>query len=623
MIAIFGQCLLYLILLNNSAIIMASFKQKFELHQKLVSSLLFLSVITVINLIYAFIVSDFSVLLVYLHSHTLKPLLYKIGGAWGNHEGSLLLMTLVINIYLWVFNKYTLVDAACKQKVSSVNAIINLFIVSYIIFLNNPFELNLHQASNGLGLNPLLQDVGLMIHPPILYCGYMGFVLSFCVSIYALRNNNHSPTVFRLLRNFVLVAWSFLTLGIILGSWWAYRELGWGGFWFWDPVENVSLMPWFIATALLHTVILAINKNILQYWVHFLSMLAFIASILGSFLVRSGVVTSVHSFAADPTKGVGILCFLIIIVIFSLYVLFKAQLKRDIQQPHIEFNFKLLSREMSILINNLLMVIAFIIIVFATLYPIGLNLVTGQSITVGNSYFNNTLGSIFIVVMLACGLSHSLSWRVSKMKAIISKNMLSIMIASLVAFLIIHLYGQVSFAVVMGIFSSSYLVCSSLYFLILNKTKLPFLLAHLGFGVLLLGAIISVNYETAYEDYIKIGDEIKIHNKTFILEQIKHEAGPNYFCRVAKFKVSIDDYKIIYIYPESRLYPVEGSITSDSDVYHSLKEDIYISISELKDEQYLHVRIYNKPLISLLWLGGLIILIGAIKLIFIKFNVVI
>ena len=372
-----------------------------------VKGLLIFSLISFFSLMYCHVVSDFSVLNVFQNSHTSKPILYKISGVWGNHEGSMLLWIIVLTIFnFFIFRLYNKKNFLFISKVLETQALITIGFILFTILTSNPFERIAHGHENGLGFNPILQDPALAIHPPLLYIGYVGFSAAFSFGIASLsKSNNEKIEWYKYMKPFVATAWTFLSIGIAFGSLWAYYELGWGGWWFWDPVENASFMPWLLGTALMHSLIVVEKRKSLQTWVLLLSILVFLLSILGTFLVRSGILTSVHTFALDPSRGIYILLFTALLGAYSL-ILFGVNSKKYFDNNYFAF----FSREGSILINNILMVVVCATVFLGTVYPLVVEAFNGNKISVGEPYFNSTVIPIIIPAILFMGIGPILNW---------------------------------------------------------------------------------------------------------------------------------------------------------------------------------------------------------------------
>ena len=383
-------------------------KSTISLNKIAVNGLLFFTLSSFLSLLYSYLVSDFSVSNVFQNSHTTKPLLYKISAVWGNHEGSMLLWILILTIFnYFIFKLYNKTNIIFISKTLETQAFITIGFLLFTLLTSNPFEKIIPTPTNGLGFNPLLQDPALAIHPPLLYIGYVGFSAAFSFSISAMKIGSIEKIPwYNYMRPFVLAAWTFLTIGIALGSIWAYYELGWGGWWFWDPVENASFMPWLVGTALIHSHITVEKKKMLQRWVLLLAILAFLLSVVGTFLVRSGILTSVHTFALDPTRGIYILVFFGILGAYSL-ILFSQNSKKFIDKNYVYF----LSREGTILLNNILMLVICFSVFLGTIYPLIVEAFSSNKISVGEPYYNSTVIPIIVPTILVMGVGPLLTWK--------------------------------------------------------------------------------------------------------------------------------------------------------------------------------------------------------------------
>jgi cytochrome c-type biogenesis protein CcmF len=540
-----------------------------------------LSAIAFLSLIYCHIVSDFSVLNVYQNSHSLKPLIYKISGTWGNHEGSMVMLLCILNLYSVGFAFLSKFPNQQKIITLTSQAIISFGITAFIVFTSNPFLKIFPVPSEGLGLNPILQDIGLAMHPPMLYTGYIGFSLIFSIAISALLTLKIDKEFASKMKPWLMFSWSFLTLGIGLGSWWAYRELGWGGFWFWDPVENVSLMPWLCGTALLHCIVMLCKNNNFKIWSCFLAILSFVFCLLGIFLVRSGIITSVHSFANDPKRGIFIAILLLIIGGAGFVIFFWQSLKIKYTQNV----FSLASKSGMILVNNLLFCLALFIVVLGTLFPLVLQLFFDTSISIGASYYNKLFSPISIVLL--CLMIFVPSVRLNK-------------------------------------FSST-----AMFF------------AHIGIFIVILAIIITAIFSQTKELNMKFSDQVEMSKYKIEFLNVDYVAGKNYLARQGNFIVtSLRDksaaplcgdpygkmdsninsksfcYKnnriITTLKPQSRYYPENDQTTTEADIKHFLFADLYLVIGGKDEAENYAVRVYYKPFISFIWLGCGLIFIGGV-----------
>ncbi len=577
--------------------------------------------ISFLSLIYCYAISDFSVFNVYKNSHTLKPLLYKITGAWGNHEGSLLLLVLVLSGYNLVFILQKKISLAIGNNIKNTAYLSQLIITTgfllFIITTSNPFITIYPAPQNGLGLNPLLQDIGLAMHPPMLYLGYIGFSIAFSYSIAALANQQAGANWAIIVKKWVLFSWSILTIGIGLGSWWAYRELGWGGFWFWDPVENASLMPWLSAIALYHALIAVEKKEIFTVWAILISIITFMLTLIGIFLVRSGIISSVHSFANDPMRGIFILCFIAFIGISS-FTLFALRANKFINKQ----NFSVLSKEAFLFINGIFFITLSATVFLGTLYPIFVEIIGDTKVSVGAPYFNSTFNPIAIFMLFFAGLVPLLN-HVNKEQ--IKNNYFKYIITSfgMVTLVILLIYKGVDLLVTLGLSVSLFVIAVSVISIIdpaekfflkrLSWRKYSMLIAHSGAAILAIGIIISCSYGVEKEKILKKNERIDFAGYSAQLIDTKDNIGKNYFSRAANFIVYRGEKEVTKLSPEIRLYPVEGSTTAEAAIYYNIFSNIYIAIGEIdeKGEKYA-TRVYYKPFINLIWFGCIVMAVGGI-----------
>ncbi len=486
-------------------------------------------------LIFAFVFSDFSLLAVYQNSHTAKPIFYKIAGVWGNHEGSLLLWVNIMVIFSFLFFLFNYKF----NKSYSLNTLLvqNILILGFLIFLisnSNPFFKILPIPSEGLGLNPILQDPALAIHPPLLYLGFVGSSIYFSAAMAAILSNSNGKNFASSIKVWVLISWSFQSLGIIVGSIWAYYELGWGGFWFWDPVENASLIPWFCMTALAHSVLVLEKRNYLYNWVLILSIITFISSVTGTFLVRSGILNSVHTFANDPARGMYILIFLSLMIFFSFVIFFKRKINDN-------FYLEPISKETFILSNNWFMMFYLATVFIGTIYPIFTQVLYDTKISVGPPFYNSVIAPIIIPFLIMMAIGPRLNW--IKQKYNDFKSLIFILILSCVInFLIFSFLKSYNLLSNLIIISSLFLILYSLKDLIINsKTKsyynLPSFLSHTGFGILMLFIILNHNFSKEYDLNIKVGETKKIDNIEIKFEDLKIEKRENYNAIIGNFNI--------------------------------------------------------------------------------------
>ncbi len=577
-----------------------------------VNGLLISSLISFFLLMFSYVVSDFSVLNVFQNSHTTKPLLYKISGVWGNHEGSMLLWILVLTIFnFFIFRLYNKNNFKLLSKTLETQAFITIGFVLFTIITSNPFERINPIPENGLGFNPILQDPALAIHPPLLYIGYVGLSAAFSLSVATLNlNNNEKIPWYTYMKTFVLAAWIFLTIGIALGSIWAYYELGWGGWWFWDPVENASFMPWLLSTALLHSLITVEKRKSLKTWVLLLSILAFLLSVVGTFLVRSGILTSVHTFALDPSRGIYILIFIGILGGYSL-ILFGIKSKKYFDSNYLTF----FSKEGSILINNILMVVVCASVFLGTIYPLLVEIFTNNKISVGEPYYNSTAVPIMIPAILVMGVGPILAWGKEDKSKIFKKilpGILLTLIASLIVFLIYQSYSIIGIA---GIILAFWIIFNNIIILFkkIKNLSLGMSIAHLGVGILILGITGSSVWQKEKIATMKINNEIQIENYNIIFEKVNEISGPNYVAIQGNFLVYDKKKNIItQLKPENRFYPITNIFTTEASIHTNLLRDLYIVLGEGDPNVGWVVKIYFNPLVIWIWIGVLIIFLGGV-----------
>ena len=577
-----------------------------------VIGLLISSLTSFFLLMYSHVISDFSVLNVFQNSHTTKPLLYKVSGVWGNHEGSMLLWILVLTIFNYLIYKlYNEKNSIFISKTLETQAFITIGFILFTILTSNPFEIINPAQTDGLGFNPILQDPALAIHPPLLYMGYVGFSAAFSISIatLALENNEKIPW-YSYMKPFVVAAWTFLTIGIAFGALWAYYELGWGGWWFWDPVENASFMPWLLGTALLHSLITVEKKKSLQSWVLLLSILAFLLSVLGTFLVRSGILTSVHTFALDPSRGIYILAFTAILGGYSL-ILFGLKSKKYLSNSYFSF----FSKEGSILVNNILMVVVCSSVFLGTIYPLLVEAFTNNKISVGEPYYNTTVVPIMIPAILIMGIGPILSWGKEDGSKTFKKIFPSILLTLLITIFIFLFYQTYSLIGVVGILLAFWIIANNVIIFLKKKENLSngMVMAHLGIGLLILGITGSSVWQEEKITRMKVGNETNIREYNIILKEINEIKGPNYLALQGNFLVYDKEKNIITkLKPENRFYPITNNFTTEASIHTNLLRDLYIVLGEGNVNDGWVVRIYYNPLVMWIWIGALTIFLGGI-----------
>ena len=568
-------------------------------------------------LIFAFIFSDFSLLAVYQNSHTAKPIFYKIAGVWGNHEGSLLLWVNIMVIFSFLF---FLFNYKFNKSYSLYTLLVqNILIFGFLVFLisnSNPFFKILPIPSEGLGLNPILQDPALAIHPPLLYLGFVGSSIYFSAAMAAILSNSNGKNFASSIKIWVLISWSFQSLGIIVGSIWAYYELGWGGFWFWDPVENASLIPWFCMTALAHSVLVLEKRSYLYNWVLILSIITFISSVTGTFLVRSGILNSVHTFANDPARGIYILIFLSLMIFFSFLIFFKRKIDDN-------FYLEPISKETFILSNNWFMMFYLATVLIGTIYPIFTQVLYDTKISVGPPFYNSVIAPIIIPFLIMMAIGPKISW--IKQKYNDFKSLIFILILSCVInFLIFSFFKSYNLLSNLIIISSLFLIIHSLKdFVINSKTKsyynLPSFLSHTGFGILMLFIILNHNFSKEYDLNIKVGETKKIDNIEINFKNLKIEKRENYNVIIGNFNIL--DTKKNYqknLNPEIRIYDNPQTLTFESAIKTNLQQDLYLTMSNIDGSDFYNVKFQIKPFMLWIWFAAFLTASGGLLRTFLK-----
>jgi len=570
---------------------------------------LFFVIVSFLSLLTAFLYSDFSNVTVYNNSHTSKPLFYKISGVWGNHEGSLLLWLLVLTLFLFIFvlnskkveNKYKLLTIVFQE-------IIIFGFLIFIVFTSNPFEYLYPTPNEGLGLNPILQDPALAIHPPILYLGYVGSSLIFSSSLSAIINNGVNPEWAKHIKSWVFTSWIFLTLGIMVGSIWAYYELGWGGFWFWDPVENVSLMPWFCLTALLHSIVVLEKRNFLKKWTIILSIATFALSMSGTFLVRSGILNSIHTFANDPSRGLFILIFLFLLIIMAVTILFL-NYKSEETRPN---NFILLSKETAVLINNWFMMFFLSVVLIGTVYPIFLEVLTNEKISVGAPFYQKLMVPFLIPFLIFMSFGPRLRWIKNNFNKLNFKLIFIFIVTSLISYIIVKYSGVRYLFSTLLISSSFFLLFNTLVDLFKKTVQFPQKISHFAFSVLILSILINGIFSKEFNSNMKVGDELKFMNKTIIFKSINFEEEKNYKLLKGNFEIIESGKRSLNFIPEIRIYNQPVVSTSEADIKTTLFNDNFIVFTLLKEDEIFNVRYQYKPFMIWIWISILALTFGGI-----------
>ena len=575
----------------------------------------FLVVISFLCLITSFVLSDFSNQTVFNNSHTTKPLFYKIAGTWGNHEGSLLLWLLVLTLFILVFLVKSK-NQPIKYKILTLvfQQIIILGFFAFIILTSSPFNYVFPVQEEGLGLNPILQDPALAIHPPILYLGYVGTSIIFSSALAATTLNMVSKKWASHIKKWVLISWIFLTLGILLGSIWAYYELGWGGFWFWDPVENVSLMPWLALTTLLHCILVLEKKLILTSWVVILSIATFTLSMCGTFLVRSGILNSVHTFANDPERGLFILIFLFSLIFLSLFIFFFFH-KTNKNYPS---SFFWLSKETSIIINNWFMMYFLSVVLIGTVYPIFLDVISSQKISVGPPFYQKLIIPFLIPFLLMMAIGPKLKWIKSNFEYR-SYSIFFLIISILLSLLIIKNFNSNFLINTILISSAFYLFFITLRDFFSKKYKnISQNIAHFGFSLLILSILLNNLFSTEIITNLKVGETFESSKTKIIFESISQKEEKNYKSIIGNFSIQNSKGKLENLSPELRIYNQPNIITSEADIKTTLISDTFIVINLVQNQDYFNVRFQVKPFMLWIWLSVLIISFGGLMSLFKK-----
>ena len=570
-------------------------------------------IVSFLSLIISFINSDFSNETVFNNSHTTKPLFYKISGTWGNHEGSLLLWLLVLTLFIFLFliksreqpKKYRILTLLFQQII-----IIGFFL--FVLITSNPFNYLFPIPNEGLGLNPILQDPALAIHPPILYLGYVGTSIIFSSSLAAVTQNYVTKEWGQHIKKWVLVSWIFLTIGIMLGSIWAYYELGWGGFWFWDPVENVSLMPWLTLTALLHCIVVLERRASLTSWVVILSITTFTLSMCGTFLVRSGILNSVHTFANDPARGIFILIFLFALIVLSLGIFFIFHKENNKSSN----NFFWLSRETSILINNWFMMYFLAVVLIGTVYPIFLDVISSEKISVGPPFYHKLIVPFLIPFLLFMSLGPRLKWIKSKIENKNSLIITFIISVMLTFFIIKNLTADLLFYTVL-ISAAFFLFFTTLKELFIKKfNNISQTVSHFGFSLLILSILFNSILSSEIITNIKIGERYDYNKGEIFFKKIEERKESNFNSIIASFEIKDKNGKTIELKPEIRIYNQPIIITSEADIRTTLLEDKFLVMNLVKGNEYFNIRYQVKPFMVWIWISVLLLSLGGLMSLF-------
>ena len=607
-----GNFLLFLNILLSSLIIYSSLKCL-----KIKNSLIFkniyqisllqstLVLICFFTLTAAFIVSDFSLITVYQNSHSLKPLFYKIAGTWGNHEGSLLLWVIILTIFSFLF---LILNKNHPKNYRLYTLIIqNLLILGFLLFIifnSNPFSSLIPIPKEGLGLNPILQDPALAIHPPLLYIGFVGSSIYFSAAMASMISNYSGSLFAQSIKSWVLISWIFQTLGILVGSIWAYYELGWGGFWFWDPVENASLLPWFAMTALLHSLLVLEKRNTLYFWTIILCLMTFTLSVTGTFLVRSGILNSVHTFANDPSRGIYILIFLSLMIFASIYFLFsKYKPTNDLINSN--------SKETFVLINNWFMMFYLITVLLGTLYPIFTDAISNNKISVGPPFYNSVIIPVVIAFLFFMAIGPQAKWIKNKFSNL--RSILFILAGAIIInFAIVYFFKSYSLISNLILISSLFLIMSSIFdFFKKRRLSFPRIVSHLSFGFLILFIGLNHNFSVEKDFNLKLGEAKKIDDYEFALLDLKLSQENNYKAVVGKLEVNNSNtMKRRILYPEIRIYDNPKTLTYEASIQTNFLGDHYLTMSNIDRSEYYNIKFQHKPLMIWIWISVFLLSFG-------------
>ena len=557
------------------------------------------------TLVSAFLVSDFSLITVYQNSHTLKPVFYKISGTWGNHEGSLLLWVIILTLFSFLFLIY---NGKHPKNYRLYTLIIQNFLILgflfFILFNSNPFSLISPSPNEGLGLNPILQDPALAIHPPLLYVGFVGSSIYFSAAIASMITNYSDKSFAKSIKSWVLISWSFQTLGILVGSIWAYYELGWGGFWFWDPVENASLLPWFAMTALLHSLLVLEKRNVLYFWSIILCLLTFVLSVMGTFLVRSGILNSVHTFANDPTRGIYILVFLSLMILASVYILFSKY-----KPASIEINSN--SKETFVLVNNWFMIFYLITVLLGTLYPIFTDAISNNKISVGPPFYNSVIIPVVVIFLFFMAIGPNAKWIKNKFIDLKIYSLI-ILAAVLLNFIIFFFFKSYSIISNLIVISSLFLILSSIMDLFKKiNFNFPRVVSHLSFGFLILFIGLNHNFSVEKDFNLKIGETKQIDNFKFHLKDLKLVQDTNYKAVIGSLKVNdllTKEERVLK--PEIRIYDNPQTLTYEASIQTNFIRDYYLTMSNIDRSDYYNIKFQKKPLMIWIWISVAMLSLG-------------
>ena len=578
-------------------------------------------------LTHSYVVSDFSVVNVAANSHTLKPLLYKISGVWGNHEGSMVLWLLILALFGLAVGLFGgNLPPGLRARVLAIQGLIGAAFLAFIVFTSNPF-LRLSPAPlEGQGLNPILQDPGLAFHPPFLYLGYVGFSMAFSFAVAALIEGRVDAAWARWVRPWTLAAWCALTVGIAMGSWWAYYELGWGGWWFWDPVENASFIPWLVGTALLHSAIVVEKRDALKSWTVLLAILAFSTSLLGTFLVRSGVLTSVHAFASDPERGVFILGLLVVVIGGSLilYAIRAPQLKGG-------GLFAPISREGALVFNNLMLTTGAAVVTLGTLYPLILEAFGGGKVSVGPPFFNATFVPLMIPVLVACVIGAMMSWKRGDLGGVLARLKIAFAAALIVTVAVALVAGFRDILAALGLGIATWLIVGSAVELAerialfrgplsasfrraagLPRSAWGMVIAHGALGLVVAGITASSAWQDERIQLMNAGDKVTVGPYEMTFDGVAPITGPNWAGERGRFTVRRNGEIVATLQPEKRSYPAEKSLTTEAAIHYTAAGDLYAVLGERDKSGGWSTRLYFNPLVAWIWIGCVVMALGGL-----------
>lgn len=608
MISLAGNLLLFCSL--TFALLTIILRQKYRLASFYIAS--GLPIIALFLLVYAFIISDFSLQNVFFNSSTLLPNIFKISACWASHEGSILLWYSLLSVLSFMYIFFAKFSANAKELGSVILAFIQILFCSFIIFTSNPFNPLSFTPEEGLGLNPMLQDVALAIHPPLLYLGLVSYIGIFAGGFLLLYRPLEKKEILQINRTFSSFALTALTAGIGLGAWWAYRELGWGGYWFFDPVENISLLPWISGIALHHFILLSIKKDQYIAWTIFLSLLCFLLTIYGTFIVRSGIISSIHAFTFSPERGIYIFSICAILTILSFVAFFW----RKSSLPFMPKKYSI--KSYTILLGNILWLVSLISLIIALIYPIYCSLIDGIDVVIDPEYFKKVYIPIHIPILILAAIAPLIWKKDYGKKALIFFITLAISFY-LITWLDLPFMAQIfCFAsIYLLIHSCNYIVQTSNYFsysLPINSYALFF--GHLGFGLLALSITLNTSLSKEVEFIGRNGKSIEKEGLKIKLENIKFADSEVYYRQIAEFSIETPDNRITILKPENRLYKIENTLSQEVDIYSYLFHDIYAVLSQIDKKQIVHAKIYYQPFISFIWLSIAMVSFGFLLLVF-------